>query len=200
MEAIDDTPSQRLSIGGAVWNGWRLGRDDVYILEARAHTDHDVLVYIPAERMLCMGDVTFPLFPTWADSNSDRIIECLRKCLAMVEAGEVAFLADGHGDRCYQGRAQIQQLLETVLADHMAFETVLKEIFEAADGLTPAEIYRAFLRFRDRPVVGKYLALEFPHTPVSLQNAMVTTLLQLGYQARGERRRMRFFRAQRAAA
>ena len=69
--------------------------------------------------------------------------------------------------------------LWAVLADHLAYEQILNEIFEAADGLTPAQVYDAFRKFGDRPFVAKYLALEFPHTPASLQNVMVTTMLQL---------------------
>jgi hypothetical protein len=92
------------------------------------------------------------------------------------------------------GRAEIEQLLETILADHESFERVLAEELAATDGLTPAELYARFCDRVDEPVVGRYQALEFPRTPASLQNIIVTTLLQLGYDARGPRRHKRFYR------
>jgi hypothetical protein len=76
----------------------------------------------------------------------------------------------------------------------LAYEEILGKIFEETDGLTPAEVFDAFRRLNDRAVVSKYLALEFPHTRASLQNIMVTTMLQLGYETKGERRRKRSFR------
>ncbi len=194
MEAIDDHPSQRIDISGVAWDGWRLGPDDVYLLDARSHSASDVLVYIPRHRLLCMGDTTFPLFPTWEDSSRDRTLDVLRKSLAMTQAGSVVLLADGHGDRCYRGHSEITRLLVTVLDDHMAYEEALAEIFATADGLTPGEVHERFRQLRDRPVVGKYLDLEFPHTPPSLQNVMVTTMRQLGYRASGPRRHQRFYR------
>jgi len=194
MQAIDDHPGERIDIGGVAWNGWRLGADDVYVLEARSHSTCDVLVYIPEHRMLCMGDITFPLFPTWADSSRDQTLDVLRKSLAMTQAGSVAALADGHGDRCYRGQPESAALFGEVLDDHMAFEAALAEIFTTADELTPGEVYDRFRRLRDRPVVQTYLDLEYPHTPPSLQNVMVTTMRQLGYRTSGPRRHQRFHR------
>jgi glyoxylase-like metal-dependent hydrolase (beta-lactamase superfamily II) len=194
MEALDDTPIRQLDLAGQAWPGWSLGDDDILILEARAHSGHDVLVYIPEHHMLCMGDVTFPLFPTWADSDKERIKSCLRLALTMTRAGMVTLLSDGHGGRCYRGRGDIEQLLDTLLADHDSFEQILNETLAATDGLTPAEVYVRFCDRVDQPVVERYQALEFPHTPASLQNVIVTTLLQMGYEARGPRRHKRFHR------
>lgn len=200
MQAIDDRPGERIDIGGVAWNGWRLGDDDVYVLEARSHSTCDVIVYIPEHRLLCMGDITFPLFPTWADSSRDQTLDVLRKSLAMTQAGNVAALADGHGDRCYRGQPEIAALLGTVLDDHTDFEAALAEVCAGTDALTPAEVYDRFRRLPNRPVVPKYLDLEYPHTPPSLQNVMVTTMRQLGYRTSGPRRHRRFHRPDGLAA
>jgi len=194
MEALDEAALRPLDLAGRSWPGWSLGEGEVLLLQARAHCDHDVLVYLPEHRLLCMGDVTFPIFPTWADSDRNRILACLRLALAMTRSGEVSVLADGHGGRCYRGRAEIEPLLESILADHESFERVLTETLAQTDGLTPAEVYARFCDRVEEPVVGRYRALEFPRTPVSLQNVIVTTLLQLGYDARGPRRHKRFYR------
>jgi hypothetical protein len=112
----------------------------------------------------------------------------------MTKAGSVAILADGHSDRYYRGRPEISTLLTTLLDDHMMFEQALAEVFSTADGLTPGEVYERFRRLPNRPVVRKYLDLEYPHTPPSLQNVMVTTMQQLGYRSAGPRRHRRFYR------
>ncbi len=194
MEPLQALPSEQLRFVEVCWTGWTLGEDDLYVFEAAGHAAGDVLVYIPEHRMLCMGDVTFPLFPTFPDGDRERILECPHKSLAMVRNGSVRLLADGHGDRCYCGQAEVEGVLDLVIGDHQAYVQILRKIFESADGLTPADAYRAFKSFSDRPVVSRYLALECPHSPPSLQNVMVTTLLQLGFDARGPRRHKRFYR------
>ena len=166
----------------------------MYVFDDGGHAAGDVLVYIPEYRMLCMGDVTFTLFPTFRDSCRDPILGCLQKSLAMTRNGSVEMLADGHGDRCYRGAREVEQLLAGLINDHRDYEKILFEIFETSDGLTPAEVYEAFKGFSGRPVVNRYLSIEFPHTPPSLQNVIVFTLLQLGFQAHGARRHMRFYR------
>lgn len=194
MEPLDALPSRPLCYNDMRWTGWSLGLDDVHVLDGGGHAAGDVLVYIPEHRMLCMGDVTFPLFPTFRDSSRDKILSSLQKSLAMSRDGTVHLLADGHGDRCYGGQAAIQGLLDQLISDHQEYERILWEIFETADGLTPRAVYEAFKTFSDRPVVNRYLSIEFPRTPPSLQNVMVTTLLQLGFEARGAHRNMRFYR------
>jgi hypothetical protein len=95
---------------------------------------------------------------------------------------------------CYRGAREVEHLLAGLINDHRDYEKILFEIFEGSDGLTAAEVYEAFTRIRGRPVVNRYLSIEFPHTPPSLQNVIVFTLLQLGFQAQGVRRHMRFYR------
>jgi hypothetical protein len=93
------------------------------VLDARSHSVCDVLVYIPEHRLLCMGDTTIPLFPTWPDSSRDRTLDVLRKDLVMTQAGSVALLADGHGDRCYRGSRRSPRFCEasgtTILLSRM---------------------------------------------------------------------------------
>ena len=132
-----------------------------------------------------MGDTTFPLFPTWADSSRNRTLEVLRKCVAMTKSGSAEALADGHGDRYYRGEEDISTFLTTLLDVHMAFEAALAEVFANSDGLAPGEVYQRFRQLQDWPIVHKYLELEYPHTPPSLQNVMVTTMQQLGYRSTG---------------
>lgn len=195
MVPLESLPVQDLLVGNERWRGWILGQDDLYVLEGRGHTDDEVFVYIPEHRVLCLGDLTFPLFPTWENSSKERILECLRKSLAMVKAGSVSVLADGHSHRCYTRREDIERLLTETIEDHVRFEEVLRDIFKDGDGYVPAQIYERFVERADDPMVRRYLKLEFPHTPASLQNVMVTSLLQMGYEAKGRYRYKRFYRA-----
>lgn len=194
MTALEELPRRDFHFNETAWSGWSLGKDDLYVLEGRGHANDEVFVYIPEHRLLALGDSTFPLFPTWENSAKDRTLDCLRKSLAMVKSGWVDILADGHGSRCYATREDIAALLEATIADHLQYEEILREIFRKENGLTPGEVYDRFVKYEQRPVVSKYLQMEFPHSPPSLQNVMVTTLLQMGYQARGRRRHKRFFR------
>jgi len=193
MEPIEALPGKSVTLGGETWKAWALGHDEVIVLEGRAHSDDEVFVYIPEHRILCVGDLNFPLFPTWANSDKKRIVECLKKALSMTRAGMVDILADGHGDRCLRSKKDIEELLERTIADHLEYEGILREILEREKGLTPGEIYERFKLDKVHPVVEKYLRLEFPRTPGSLQNVMVTTLLQMGARAEGRRRHRRFF-------
>lgn len=193
MEPLENLPVQQLRFKETEWSGWSLGTDDIYVLEGRAHTDDEIFVYIPEHRLLFLGDVTFPLFPTWDNSSRDRILKCLQKSLTMVKSGMVDILADGHSNQCFMTKDGIVAMLETTIADHLEYENILQDIFQKEDGLTPGEAYERFKKYDGHPVVKKYLQMEYPHSPPSLQNVIVTTLLQMGYKARGKHRHKRFY-------
>jgi hypothetical protein len=112
----------------------------------------------------------------------------------MTQAGTVALLVDGHGDRYYHGQQDISTFLATLIDDHMAFDAALAEVLATADGLTPVEVYRRLRQLPDRPAVHKYLEVQYPHTPPSLQNMMVTATRQLDYRLSGPHRHQRFYR------
>ena len=193
MEAIDRIPSVPVRLGDASWNGWTLGDGDVQVWEAGAHAPGDLVVYLPEPRLLCTGDITFPLFPTFGDSSRARILAVLEQCSIMAGDGLVEYLVDGHADRCFRGAAEVKSVLDRLAGDHLAFEDILRTSLLAADGLTPAELYTAFAAAPDQPVVQRYLDLEFPRSPPSLQNVIVNTLLQLGIEPRGPAGRQRFY-------
>jgi glyoxylase-like metal-dependent hydrolase (beta-lactamase superfamily II) len=193
MEPFEKTPMQFLNIGNSNWNGWSLGENDIYILEGRAHTYDEVFVYIPEYRLLHLGDLTFPLFPTWDNSDKEKILECLGKSLSMVKSGVVDILTDGHSHQYFTTKQDIEVFLTTIITDHIKYEEIIDDIFKEGEKKTPSEVYNAFKKY-DSPVVRKYLEFEFPHTPASLQNVMVTTMLQKGYGFIGKRRHKYFFR------
>jgi glyoxylase-like metal-dependent hydrolase (beta-lactamase superfamily II) len=194
IQPYEALPRQQLLIGEIPWTGWVLGDNDVWILEERGHTPDEVVFYLPEHQLLHTADLTFPLFPTWPDTNAQVIIAMLRKCEAMTRAGKVRLLTDGHHHQVYHGQQAITNFLQTLITDHEHFQRVLSDIFADHDGLTVGQVYAYVQQYQDDPVVQKFLALEFPHTPPALQNVIVTSLLQMGYQARGPRRKKHFYR------
>lgn len=192
--SYESLPQRELDVGGTRWNGWVFGEDDVWVLEARGHSPDEVLFYLPAHKLLHTGDATFPLFPTFPDSDGRLVRATLRKCEAMTRAGAVRLLTDGHHGQVFRGEGEICALIDTLLAEQARFEAVLAEILDGADGLTVGQVYA---RVRDRradPAVAHFLDLEFPHTPIELQSVIALTLRDMGYEARGPHGRKRFYR------
>jgi glyoxylase-like metal-dependent hydrolase (beta-lactamase superfamily II) len=194
IQPYESLPRQPLMIGDVPWTGWVLGINDVWVLEARGHTPDEVLFYIPEHQVLHTADVTFAPFPTLPDSDGGVIRETLSKCQAMARAGAVRLLTDGHHHQVYRGQQEIISFLETLLTEQEQFQTVLKQILEEYDGLSVEQIYATVRERQGEPAVQHYLSLESPHTPFTLQDIIIVTLLQMGYEARGPRRKKRFYR------
>lgn len=164
----------------------------MWVLEARGHTPDEVLFYLPEHQLLHTADLTFPLFPTFPSSDGIRTRALLAKCRAMAAAGAVRLLTDAHPHTVYRGQDDILAFLQTLLFEHDHFQTVLREILTAHDGLTVAEIHAQLRRRRGDPVVHRYLSLEFPYLPMSLQQIIVISLLEVGYTTTGRHGRHRF--------
>lgn len=97
IQPYEALPRQSLVIGGVPWTGWVLGEnEEVWVLEERGHTPDEVLFYLPEHHLLHTGDLTFPLFPTFPDTNRAVTQEMLRKCHAMASAGAIQVLTDSH--------------------------------------------------------------------------------------------------------
>jgi glyoxylase-like metal-dependent hydrolase (beta-lactamase superfamily II) len=199
IQPYESLPRQPLLIGDVSWTGWSFGEDEVWVLEARGHTPDEVLFYLPEHQMLHTGDLTFPLFPTFPDSNGAVTQEMLSKCRAMASAGAIALLTDGHHQQVYQGQEEVIAFLGTLITEQEHFQAVLKEILEEHEGLTVGQVYTHMRQRQDDPVVQQYLSLEFPTLPMPLQQIIAVSLLQMGYEAKGPRRKKRFYRPARAA-
>ncbi|HEX9133233.1 MAG TPA: MBL fold metallo-hydrolase [Ktedonobacteraceae bacterium] len=199
IQPYETLPRQKLLLGGVPWTGWSFGEDEVWVLEARGHTPDEVLFYLPEHQVLYTGDLTFPLFPTFPDSNGAVTQEMLRKCRAMVSAGAIRLLIDGHHQQVYRGQDEIIAFLGTLITEQEHFQAVLREILEEHEGLTVAQVYTHLRQRQDDPVVRHYLSLEFPFLPMPLQQIIAVSLLQMGYEAKGPRRKKRFYRPARTA-
>ncbi len=183
MEFYESLPRQTITIGGVQWTGWALGENDVWILEERGHTSDEVLFYLPEHKLLFTADLTFPMFPTFPDTNGKLTREMLQRCYDMASAGVVSLLINSHflSPAVYQGQDEVIPFLGTLLTEHDRFQAVLREILEAHDGLTAGEVYSYVCQRRDDPVIRHYLSMEYPDHPMSLQQIIIVNLTQMGY-------------------
>jgi glyoxylase-like metal-dependent hydrolase (beta-lactamase superfamily II) len=186
-------PNHELRIGSTSWTGWVLGDDDIQVLEDRGHSPDHVFFYLPEHRFLYTGDSTYDMFTIWPDTDGDAIRSSVGKCAVMARTGEVGVLADGHHHRTYWGRKEILVFLEEILEGDRRFREVLMETVRQQPDLTIPEVYARLEGMRHEPVVQKYLDLEFPHAPGTLQTIIVSTLLEMGCTATGPRGRKRFY-------
>jgi glyoxylase-like metal-dependent hydrolase (beta-lactamase superfamily II) len=196
MEFYESLPLQTITIGGVQWTGWVLGASDVWILEERGHTSDEVLFYLPEHKLLFTADLTFPMFPTFPDTNGKLTREMLQRCHNMAAAGAISLLINSHflSPAVYRGQEEAVSFLETILTEHDRFQIVLGEILEAYDGLTVGEVYSYLCQRHGDPVVWHYLSMEYPDHPMSLQQIITVNLVQMGYVARGPKRKQRFYR------
>jgi glyoxylase-like metal-dependent hydrolase (beta-lactamase superfamily II) len=190
---FETLPKQELHIGNVRWTGWVLGEDDVWVLEDRGHSPDHMFLYLPEHRFLYTGDSTYDIFNVWPDTDGRVIRHSIGKCALMARAGEVNVLADGHHHRLYQGAQEIEGFLDALLESDRQFREILVRIVVQQEGLTIAEIYKQLEDMSHVPVVRKYLDLEFPHAPGTLQAIVLLALLEMGCEGRGPRRRKRFY-------
>ncbi len=196
MEFYESLPRQTITIGGVQWTGWVLGENDVWVLEERGHTSDEVLFYLPEHKLLFTADLTFPMFPTFPDTNGKLTREMLQRCYDMASAGVVSLMINSHflSPAVYQGQAEVIPFLGTLMTEHDRFQAVLREILEDHDGLTVGEVYSYVGQRRNDPVVRHYLSMEYPDHPMSLQQIIAVNLTQMGYIAQGPKRKQRFYR------
>jgi len=196
MEFYETLPRQTITIGGVQWTGWVLGENDVWVLEERGHTSDEVLFYLPEHKLLFTADLTFPMFPTFPDTNGKLTREMLQRCYDMASAGVVSLLINSHflSPAVYQGQDEVVPFLGTLLTEHDRFQAVLREILDDHDGLTVGEIYSYVCQRRNDPVIRHYLSMEYPDHPMSLQQIITVNLTQMGYMAEGPKRKQRFYR------
>jgi len=139
--------------------------------------------------------LTFPMFPTFPDTNGKLTREMLQRCYEMASAGAVSLLINSHflSPAVYRGQDEAVPFLGTLLTEHDRFQVVLREILEDHDGLTVGEVYAYVCQRHDDPVVRHYLSMEYPDHPMSLQQIITVNLTEMGYAAQGPKGKQRFY-------
>jgi hypothetical protein len=94
----------------------------------------------------------------------------------------------------YQGQDDVFAFLGTLISEQEHFQAVLREILDEREELTVGQVYSRVRQRRGDPVVQRFLSLEYPYLPMPLQQIITVSLLQMGYETRGPRRKKRFYR------
>lgn len=149
---------------------------------------------LPEHHTLYTGDLTFPLFSTFPDTDGKVTREMLRKCEAMASSGALSLLIDSHHQQVYRGKEEVTKFLATLLTEQEHFQGVLREIIEEHEGLTVGQVYEYIRQRHDDPVVQHYLSIEYPYHPMALQQIIAVSLVQMGYERKGPRWKKRFYR------
>ncbi len=116
----------------------------------------------------------------------------------MASSGSLSLLIDGHHPQPYRGKQEITEFLSKLLIDQEHFQAVLREIIEEHEGLTVGQIYEYVRQRRDDLVIQYYLSIEYPYLPMALQQIIAVSLIQMGYESKGPKRKKRFYRSIRA--
>jgi glyoxylase-like metal-dependent hydrolase (beta-lactamase superfamily II) len=134
---LSPLPQDRLPlrIGEQEFAGWRDG--PLVLLDDRGHSPDSLAVYDPEARLLLLGDLTYEDNPLWPSGTYDRALTNLRAYRAVVEAGLVQILGDGHHHRVLFGQQEILPLLNSLIDTQ---ERRRAAILQTADRLRTVDV------------------------------------------------------------
>ena len=100
-----------------------LGADTIYLLHApRAHTDGDLLVWIPARNVLHTGDIVelgaFPFLDRWGGGTLDGMIAAVDRILRI--ADDETLIVPGHGATANRNRVFAYRAMLVTIRDRVA--------------------------------------------------------------------------------
>ncbi len=136
VQPLESLPLQSLDIGGVREFGWNFD-DAMYVLPTRGHTRGSVCIYFPHAKLLMLGDETNNHYHVFHDANSLATMLGFQRYLALIRAGHVRYLTDGHSFTVYsteQAEDFIQKLIDDELRDQRIFLDVLRRA--GRDGYT----------------------------------------------------------------
>ena len=179
---------ETLEIGGTIWQGWRLGSDDVWVLQA----GQGLWCYLPAEQVLFAPDWRDTFSPAWPEMLNDARTELLEKITTMTREGVVSMLMDGsHADVICE-REAILQMAEQLRSRRQGLQQALEAILHRDPGLTARQLYRRLRKLRHRPAVAWYLDEPLPAGMVCFEQFLVSLLLEMGCTTTGIWRHKKF--------
>jgi glyoxylase-like metal-dependent hydrolase (beta-lactamase superfamily II) len=100
-----------------------LGADTIYLLHApRAHTDGDLLVWIPGRNVLHTGDIVelgaFPFLDCWGGGTLDGMIAATDRILRI--ANDETLIVPGHGPTANRSRVVAYRAMLVAIRDKVA--------------------------------------------------------------------------------
>ena len=178
-----------LEIGGTSWQGWRLGSDDVWVLQAGS----GVWCYLPAEQALFAPDWRDAFSPAWPEKQHSGRSDLLEKLVTMTREGVVSLLVDGSHAEVIREREAILQTVEQLLSRRQGLQQALEAILHRDPGLTVRQLSRRLGKLRHRPAVAWYLDEPLPAGMFCFEQFLVSLLLEMGCTTKGVWRHKKFF-------
>jgi len=117
---------------------FRGGREIQLLYFGRGHTDTDVVVYLPKERIVCTGDLMESVISYMGDAYADEWPATLDRLMTL----DFDTVMPGHGV-VFKGKAHIEAF-QRYLRDLLKQATDLKKAGVAADAAAPRIDMRAF--------------------------------------------------------
>ncbi len=179
---------ETLEIGGVTWPGWRLGQDDVWVLQAGS----SLWCYLPAEQVLFAPDWRNAFSPAWPDMQSGSRSDPLEKLMTMAREGVVSMLIDGSHEEVIREREAILQMAEQLLSRRQGLQQALEAILHREPGMTARQLSRRLRKLRHRPAVAWYLDEPLPAGMICFEQFLVSLLLEMGCTTKGVWRHKKF--------
>ena len=170
-----------LEIGGVSWQGWRLGSDDVWVLQA----GQGMWCYLPAEQALFAPDWRDAFSPAWPKMQKETQSVLLEKLITMTREGVVSMLMDGSHAEVLREREGILQIAEQLRSRRQGLQQALEAILHRDPGMTARQLYRRLRKLRHRPAVAWYLDEPLPAGMFCFEQFLVSLLLEMGCSTTG---------------
>jgi hypothetical protein len=180
---------ETLEIGGTTWQGWRLGEDDVWVLQA----GQGLWCYLPAEQVLFAPDWRDAFSPVWPEMQQKSPTVLWEKLEQMTREGVISRLVDGAHAEVIRERGMILQMVEQLLSRRQGLQQALGAILHREPGMTARQLSRRLRKLRHRPAVAWYLDEPLPADMICFEQFLVSLLLEMGCTTRGIWRHKKFF-------
>lgn len=180
---------ETLEIGGTAWQGWRLGPDDVWALQAGP----DLWFYLPGKKALLAADWQDSFSAAWPEPVSRPPTDLLEALTAILKAGAVDILLDSQSPEALLNLETAQQTAEQLFFRHQGLQQALEAVLKREPGLTVRKLYRRLRKLRHRPAVAWYMDAPLPASLTGFEQVMVARLLGMNCRVKGLWRRKRFY-------
>lgn len=181
--------AEPLKIGSTVWQGWRLGTDDVWVLQ----TGNGLWCYLPAEQTLFAPGWREAFSPAWPEMQNTGRSELLEKLMTMTREGVVAVLADDSHGEAVREREAVLQIAEQLHSRRQGLQQALEAILHRDPGMTVRQLHSRLRKLRHRPAVAWYLDEPLPAGMFCFEQFLAGLLLEMGCATKGVWRHKKFY-------
>lgn len=201
-ESLSDYEEVPLTIGGATFQGWKLG--NIYLIHDGAHVPEHLCLYDTKRRILLVGDLTGGYNPMF-NSETDRLIEYCDVFTKMAEEGYIEIVGDGHRNReaydqvftkyditpftqyqtsdYLQGKEEIKEFFRGFSSYYREIRDTILDVHKNSGSATIEEIVLE-LRKSDSQAIQMKLKLEFPRFLSWIRTSVASVIRESGAKRR----------------